>query len=187
MNAADVVPKDQWVVFAAGAESVVSAIGTAMTPALAAELKREGLDVSRPPLPAYAAPQFEAWVRVAAKELFPGEPDGLAQRHFGQRFFDSWKGTLTGAAATAFLKVVGLRRAVTRVGRVFRHGNNFTVTQTSFTGDRVAVVDFQQTQDLPEFIQGVVEGALALLGTVGTVEVASRAPGTFVLRIAWDE
>ncbi len=187
MNPADVVAKEEWVIFAAGAESVLKAIGAAMSPALAAELKREGLDVSRPPQPAYPAPQFERWVQVASRALFPGEPDDQAQRRFGQRFFDSWKGTLTGAAATAFLKVVGLRRAVTRVGRVFRHGNNFTVTQTSFIAERVAVVEFLQTQDLPHFLQGVLEGALALLGTVGSVELVSVAPGTLVLKIAWTE
>lgn len=187
MTPTEVVPKDQWVIFAAGAESVVSAIGTAMTPALAAALKREGLDVSRPLLPAYPAPQFERWVDVAARALFPTEAAERAQRRFGQRFFDSWKGTLTGAAAIAFLKVVGLRRAVTRVGRVFRHGNNFTVTQTTFAGEREALVEFQQTQDIPDFIHGVLEGALSLLGTVGTVEIVSRQPGTFVVRMAWTE
>lgn len=180
----DRVPVESWVVFGPGAESLKAAIGE-ISPRLAEQLKARGLDFSKPLQAAYPAPQFEAWVALAARELFPSEDAGQAQRLLGQRFFDGWRGTLTGAAASAFLRIVGPRRALGRVGRAFRNGNNFTVTSTSYEGESTALVDFVQTQDLADFVRGVLEAGLALMRVKGEVTIVSRGVRQFVLKVAW--
>ena len=180
----DIVPVESWVIFAPGAEGLKTAIGE-ITPELHAQLKAHGLDFGKPLQVAYPAPQFEAWVALAAASLFPGEAPAQAQRLLGQRFFDGWRGTLTVAAASAFLRVIGPRRALTRIGRAFRNGNNFTVTSTTFDGESSALVDFVQTQDLADFVRGVVEAALLLMRVKGEVEIVSRGVRQFVLRVTW--
>jgi len=119
--------------------------------------------------------------------VFPKEDPSQAQRLLGQRFFDGWRGTLTGAAASAFLRIVGPRRALTRVGRAFRNGNNFTVTETFFESDTAARIDFVQTQELADFVRGVIEAGLVLMQVKGEVEIVSRGTRQFVLRVTWAE
>jgi uncharacterized protein (TIGR02265 family) len=182
----EVVPVETWVVFASGAEGIKAMLGNDATPELLEKLKGHGLDLSKPPLPAYPAEQFEAWVRVAAQALFPDATPGQGQRLLGRRFFDGWKGTFIGAAATAFLRVVGPRRAVGRVGRVFRYGNNFTVTHETFLSETNALVEFAQTQELADFIAGVVEAAFVLMRVKGEVTIVSRGNLQFVLGVSWD-
>ena len=83
------------------------------------------------------------------------------------------------------MRVIGPRRALTRIGRAFRNGNNFTVTSTTFDGESSALVDFVQTQDLADFVRGVVEAALLLMRVKGEVEIVSRGVRQFVLRVTW--
>jgi|APLak6261666879_1056058.scaffolds.fasta_scaffold00791_4 uncharacterized protein (TIGR02265 family) len=181
----DVVPVESWVIFSPGAEGLRAVLGNDLSPTLADELKRHGLDFSKPLQAAYPAPQFETWLGVCARAVFPKEDPAQAQRLLGQRFFDGWRGTLTGAAATTFLRIVGPRRALTRIGRAFRNGNNFTVTHTTFESDTVALVDFVQTQELADFVRGVVEAGLVLMQVKGEVEIVSRGTRQFVLRVSW--
>lgn len=182
-----VVPVESWVIFSPGAEGLRAVLGTDLSPELAQELKRNGLDFSKPLQAAYPAPQFETWLQVCARAVFPKEDPAQAQRLLGQRFFDGWRGTLTGAAASAFLRIVGPRRALTRIGRAFRNGNNFTVTETFFEGDRAARIDFVQTQELADFVRGVIEAGLVLMQVKGEVEIVSRGTRQFVLRVTWAE
>lgn len=184
LEARDVVPVETWVIFGPGAESLKAAVGE-ISSELAAQLRKHGLDFSKPLQAAYPAPQFEAWIALAAASAFPKEDPAQAQRLLGQRFFDGWRGTLTGAAATAFLRLVGPRRALSRVGRAFRNGNNFTVTQTTFDGEHSALVDFVQTQDLADFVRGVVEAGLLLMRVKGEVNIVSRGVRQFVLGVTW--
>ncbi|MDP3231421.1 MAG: DUF2378 family protein [Myxococcales bacterium] len=179
------VPVENWVVFAPGAEGLKAVLGKDLSPELAEKLKALGLDFSKPLQVAYPASQFEAWVALAASTLFPHEDPGQAQRLLGQRFFDGWRGTLTGAAASAFLRVIGPRRALARVGRAFRNGNNFTVTSTTFESESIALVEFLQTQDLPDFVRGVLEAGLVLMHVTGEVDIVSRGGRQFVLRVTW--
>jgi uncharacterized protein (TIGR02265 family) len=181
----DAIPVETWVIFGPGAEGLRAAIGKDLTPLLAAQLKANGLDVERPPRAAYPATQFEAWVRLAAQALFPEETLGEAQRLLGQRFFDGWQGTVTGAAVSAFLRLIGPRRSLSRVGRAFRNGNNFTVTQTTFEEGNVALVDFVQTQNLADFVRGNLEAGLVLMRVKGEVTIVSKGAREFVLRVEW--
>ena len=180
----EVVPVETWVIFGPGAESLKAAIGE-LTPELATLLKMHGLDYSKPLQAAYLAPLFEQWIAIAGRTLFPNEDVRQGQRLLGQRFFDGWRGTLTGAAASAFLRIVGPRRSLGRIGRAFRNGNNFTVTQTTFDGENSALVDFVQTQDLADFVRGVVEAGLLLMRVKGEVRIVSRGVRQFVLGVTW--
>ena len=185
LSESEIVPVDQWVIFPGAAEGFQALLGRDVPPALAENLRAHGLDPSKPLLPAYPAPQFEAWIKLAAEALFPREPPDRAQRHLGRRFFDGWKGTFIGAAATALLRVVGPKRTISRIGRVFRHGNNFTVTHATFESETSALVDFAQTQEIPEFVAGILEAGFELMGVSPTVTIVSRGVREFVVRIAW--
>jgi uncharacterized protein (TIGR02265 family) len=183
----EVVPVESWVIFAPGAESLRAAIGKNLTPHLAAQLKANGLDYDKPLQAAYPAPQFEAWVRLAAQALFPDATLGEAQRQLGQRFFDGWQGTLTGAAVSTFLRLIGPRRALNRVGQAFRNGNNFTVTRATFQEGNDVLIDFVQTQNLADFVRGNLEAALGLMHVKGEVTIVSRGSREFVLRVTWTD
>ena len=184
----EVIPVETWVIFAPGAESLRAAIGKNLTPKLSAQLKANGLDFDKPLQAAYPAPQFEAWVRLTAQALFPEETLGEAQRKLGQHFFDGWQGTLTGAAVSTFLRLIGPKRALSRVGQAFRNGNNFTVTRATFKdGVNDALIDFVQTQNLADFVRGNLEAGLGLMRVKGEVTIVSRGSREFVLRVVWQD
>ena len=62
----DVVPVESWVIFSPGAEGLRAVLGNDLSPSLADELKRHGLDFSKP---------LQAALRLPPKpETPPAEP-----------------------------------------------------------------------------------------------------------------
>ncbi|MFZ5446849.1 MAG: DUF2378 family protein [Myxococcota bacterium] len=178
----EVVPRSDWVIFSAGIESLVTSIGDSMTDELRARFKAHGVDLSKKLQAAYPADAWQRCLEDTARHLFPTLTPDEAQRRVGQRFFDGWNGTITGRAAAAMLRLIGAQRAISRIGRVFRYGNNFTVTEATFDESGASLVHFLQTQQIPHFVRGVVESAMVFMNVNGSVTVHAVDAAGFTLR-----
>jgi uncharacterized protein (TIGR02265 family) len=86
-----------------------------------AKLKVAGLDLNRPVMPGYPADDFQRWVRLAAAHIDPHLPLEEAVKLLGRRSVPGLEDTLIGRALSSGLKLIGLRRVMERVQRIFRN------------------------------------------------------------------
>lgn len=176
---------DQRFIFPAQAEGILRGIGPDMTPTLKAKLKGVGLDPEKPFPPAWPAETLRQWLDVIGTELYRDFPLDEAHRRIGRRFIDGWQTTMLGAASAQVLKLLGPRRALERLTRAFRTGDNFSETGVTFPADRVALVTVR-SQSLPHYIAGVLDGGLALLNVKGRVTIEQDTIAVMVFRVEWE-
>jgi uncharacterized protein (TIGR02265 family) len=173
------------IVFATLAESLVRGLGADLTPSLAAKLKARGLDLSRPFPPGWEAELMFEWLVLIATETYPSVSQDEALRRLGHRFIEGWRATLLGAATAQMMRVMGSRRALARVGRAFRTGDNFTQASVEFTGPNQAYVTIIGAP-LPSYLQGIMEAGTSMVGLTGTVVVRSFDGRAVVLQVDWE-
>src|SRR5271168_4528786 len=98
-------------VFSPSVEALlIRGVGERMTPGLADQLRALGIDLGKPLLPAYRSDTWQQAVDLIAKELYPGEPMGEAQRRLGESTVVGWEHTLVGKAMFAITRLYGPRR-----------------------------------------------------------------------------
>jgi uncharacterized protein (TIGR02265 family) len=140
------------VVFAQAMEGLARAFGAELTERARARLRELGVDLARPPLPAYPLAAWERTWRVLAEELLPGQPEVLARRALARRFvLEGLSETNVGKANFEFNRVVGVRRTLERMTRNLRLVNNYTESRIDWLGEREAEVS---TWIKPEFLAG---------------------------------
>lgn len=139
--------------------------------ALKAHLKAGGLDIDRLP-PAIPALVFREHIRQTAQFVWPDLLEMEALRLTGYHYANGWKETALGRAAAPLLPLIGPKRTLQRLERVFRTGDNFTRPQTEFLSDNQARVTIHETLGLEGFWLGILQGGLDILGREGQVFVA---------------
>lgn len=163
------------------------AIGDGLTPALAAKLRELDLDPEKPLPPAWPAERLGQWLDCISDELFPGQPRERSHRELGWRFVDGWRHTVIGGATVQLLRIIGARRALVRLTRAFRTGDNFTDVDCEFTGPTTAFISLR-TQPLGDFVLGQLERGMPVIGVKkGTVTQHPAPPGTLRFQIDWEE
>lgn len=155
--------------------------------ALMAKLKVAGLDLNRPLLPGYPAADFHRWVQIAATHIHPHLPVDEAVRLVGRRSVPGLEDTLIGRALSSGLKLIGPRRAMERVQRIFRNNGNYQevkVISMHEHGGRLAITD---VFGLPTYYQGIFEAAAPLIGAKNAkITLAASPPPSATLDISWD-
>ncbi|MBL8923811.1 MAG: DUF2378 family protein [Myxococcaceae bacterium] len=179
-------PVEQRVIFPVQAEGLLRGLGADVSPRLKATLKALDLDPDNEFPPAWPAERLRAWLDAASDDIYQDLPREEAHRRIGRRFIDGWQRTLIGAASAQFLKVIGPRRALERLTRAFRTGDNFSQSSVTFPGDTVALVTLN-TQSLPDYIAGILDGGLALLGVQGRVTIERVAGDDMDFRVEWEK
>jgi uncharacterized protein (TIGR02265 family) len=157
-----------------------------VTPGLKEQLRKEGLDLDRPLLPAYPLETWSRCMALAASTLYPGEPQEVALRKLGERMIEGYLETAMGRAMFGVLKLLGPQRTLGRMQKNFRSANNYTEVRISEVGPSEADLWMNEPGFMRFFMQGVL---LAGLRGAGAPDVAVTLrhfdDATVTYRIAW--
>ena len=165
----------------------IKGLGPDLTPEVKAKLRLAGLDLDRQLQPAYPAEQFHKWVKMAALEVYQNEPEDDACRRVGFRTIAGLEDTVLGRALAAGLKLIGPKRSLQRLDRIFRNNNNYQQATVTELGDTAARVELSHVYGLPSFYQGVFEAAMKVTGAKSTrITVVSLTPPGAVFQVDWD-
>lgn len=175
---------DERVIFPAQVEGLLRGLSPDVVGSLKTRLKQAGLDVDAPFPPAWPASRLHEWLDLASEELYRDLPKDEAHRRIGQRFIEGWQRTMLGSAVAQFLALLGPKRALERLTRAFRTGDNYSETSCQFPSERVALVTVK-SQRLPHYITGILEAGLALVKVKGTVRVEADTEAHMVFRVEW--
>ena len=157
-----------------------------VTQELRARLREQGLDLAQRMQPAYPRQQWNAFVRVAAETLWPGEPPEAAYRALGRRLVLGYGETLVGRAIKGMLKVIGPRRTLERMTRNFRSGGNYNECSVNSVEATEILFWINEPYIHAAYMAGALEAALELAGARGIhVEVAARDARGCTYRVSW--
>lgn len=185
------------VIFSTVVEGTKKAFGERLTPALLAKLKAAGMDFNSGQ-PAYPMDAFLRAFQVLADELVPDEPDANRRyRRLGHDFMAGYVETGLGRATLMMAKLIGLRRALERLGRnMYTTGNYLTVEviNESPTGllaiTRVRPVFHPFVTDawgvIAQYRLGIFDAVFELLGTPGTIELLEDSKFETRFRLQWE-
>lgn len=127
-----------------------------VTPALKDRLRELGLELDRPLAPAYPVEVWNGALAAAAAEVFPALSSLDAHEALGVAFLTGYAHTLMGRAMMALLRVLGPKRALERMERNFRSGNNYVKTRFVDHGGEDVEVLFDVMYEVPTFMKGVI-------------------------------
>lgn len=157
------------------------------TARLDARLREDGLDLSRPLAPAYPSMRYVEWLRITCQELYPELDEARGLRRLGEAMMSGYTRTMMGKAIFGVMRVIGIRRALDRITRGFRSGDNYSLATCEWVGPQEARVTFNEVHGAPTYNEGALEEALRMLGAdAPKVELISCPDGReAVYRITW--
>lgn len=172
-------------IFAQTFEGLLRSVQDRLSPQVVEGLKAMGLDTTAPLLPAYSHTLFTEVITYLAGQLHPGLERDAAITLLGRDFMDAYGETMVGRAMMAMIRLIGPRRALERVTRQFRTGNNFSETRLTPRGEREYELWINEVR-LPGWYVGIVSRGLELAGAKGVkVELISRTGVDSTFRATW--
>ncbi|EPX64258.1 hypothetical protein D187_005392 [Cystobacter fuscus DSM 2262] len=155
-------------------------------PALQA-LSEVGVDLSRPLLPAYSSETWARALRIAAADLFPGQPPQTSWRRLGQEVIHGLVHTLVGNAMVNVATLLGPLRFLRRLNPTLRNADNYVESRVEELGPTSCEVWFNEVMEQPAYHQGLLE---ALVGLAGGRDararfLSSEGPGARFL-VEWE-
>jgi uncharacterized protein (TIGR02265 family) len=169
--------------FPTAIEGVVQGLGPLVTARTVQKLRAVGLDLDHIP-PAIPAERMPVYFETIAEDIWPNEPHDERVRLLGLHFMLGWQSTLLGRATSAFMKLVGPHRTLSRLDRAFRTSDNYTRSTYELVNDKEVLLHISDVDGLPTYWVGLLSGGLEFLGLTGTVtlEAFPRPGATFRLR-----
>lgn len=165
----------------------IKALGPDISAPIKAALKEAGLDLDRPLLPGYPARQFHKWVQIVATMLFPNLVPSEALRQIGQRATRGNEETVIGRAIVAALKLIGPKRTLQRLDRIFRNNNNYQNVAVSELTELSATVTIGQVFSIPTYYQGLLETGVQYTGALNPrVTLVSYENDIATIHMTWD-
>lgn len=156
------------------------------TPRWVERLRAAGLDIEKPVAAVYTRDQWRSFLQISAEELFEG-PMELRLEELGSAFIDEYAKTFLGRAVAAVIGVIGMKRAIERMTKSLRSGNNYSETKATFTGPRRAEFWLNETLGMPSYICGALAAVLRRTGTQSVRVVTLSTNGTeAVFEITWE-
>jgi uncharacterized protein (TIGR02265 family) len=175
-------------VYAQSVEALfVRALGPHLTREGRLRLKEAGLDLSEPLRPAYSLEQWKAFLRVAARDVFPAASAQEAYERLGERYLQGYRQTAQGRASMALVTRLGPKPTLERLPHNVRAGNNFNEVRLEEVGASEATLWMKDVAaDNPYFACGFVAETLRVAGA-GSVSIHPVAfDGTSAtFRLAW--
>ncbi|MFP2928402.1 DUF2378 family protein [Pyxidicoccus sp. 3LG] len=175
-------------IFAQSVEALfVRALGPHLTREGRQQLKAVGLDLSEPLRPHYTGDQWRAFIRVAARDVFPSLPPHEAAYELGVRYLQGFRQTAVGRASMSLVTKLGPLRTLERVPYNVRAGNNFNEVRVEESSPDSATLWMKDvTADNPYFAAGFLAETLRS-GGAGQVQVEPIAfDGTAAtFRLTW--
>ena len=175
------------VVFSHSVESVFQrALGGEVPPALQDRLRKLGLDLSKPLLPAYPVPLWNQVLELTVATLSPGEPVDRAACLLGERMMHGYRATLVGQAVLAMAKLIGPKRALKRSRQNWRSGNNYSEVEVVELGPTDFRLTFNESGISRWVSQGLLKAGLTFAGAKElVVDVESFNELHCVYRVTW--
>ena len=168
-----------------GVESLLRALGPALTPELKAKVKDAGIDTGEKLLPGYPRAVWERVVVLIASELSTGDL-AAAQRALGARLTQGFAGTALGRMLAPAVRLTGVKRVMKQLPRNLTITNNFMKVVLEEVAPTEVRVTASHDSPSAEFLAGVIEGMARYAGAA-SCEVGYRRVGTqtvFVVRWA---
>ena len=164
----------------------IKGLGPMLTPTIKSSLRATGLDLDKPLRPGYPATDFHKWIEQVSVAIYPDLPRDEAVRRIGHRAVSGLEEGMIGKALSAGLKLIGPRRSLQRVERIFKNNNNYQQATLVELGERDARVKLNEVYGLPTYYQGLFEAAVTAIGAKEpkVTLLASPVPGA-MLHIEW--
>jgi uncharacterized protein (TIGR02265 family) len=181
------MPPTEQIEFSQSIEGLfIKGLGPMITPPMKDALRQKGLDLDRALRPGYPAAEFHKWIEYVAGAVYPDDRKEEAVRRIGHRAVSGLEEGLIGKALSAGLKLIGPRRSLQRVERIFKNNNNYQVATLLELGEREAKVKLSEVFGLPTYYQGLFEAAVAVIGAkdLRVTLLAAPSPGA-MLHIEW--
>jgi uncharacterized protein (TIGR02265 family) len=143
-------------------EGLIRALGNKLDERAHQKFAELGLPLKGKLQPAYPR---DAWISASlyAGELLNPTATPIEQRRLlGHRFVDGYAETLVGKALLASMRVLGTRRALARLEKSFRTGNNYSKAELREQADGLFMV--VSNAPYPEWYQGMIESACRMTG-----------------------
>lgn len=158
-------------------------------PALVELLRQHGLDLTQKLKPAYPAPDFYRWVRLAARHRFPDVSEAEAVRQVGKLAVRrGLQSTVIGRAVLVSLKLLGIRRSLLKIGRSFRNGNNYIEATVEELAPTSLAIRLGPLVGPKEYVEGVLEEGPLVLGAKTSRVTELRTEGEHhVFQVDWTE
>jgi uncharacterized protein (TIGR02265 family) len=168
------------VVFAQSVESLfLHGLKGRLPPATLEAVKAEGIDLSRPLLPAYPLAVWERALSHAGAGAFPGLSPERARFELGRHMLAGYDATVLGKAVVAMGRLVGPRRTLERMARNTRTANNYVDLTVEPLSDGRMRLTWTPVPELrakveaagalagSDFVSGLVTGVLEKLSVTG--------------------
>lgn len=159
-----------------------------LSKALVDRLRALGVDPAKP-----RDVELTTWwkvVRLGAEALSPQKPLEEAFRDLGREVLRGYESSLVGKTSFLVLRMMGPRRAVTRLAESFRQSDDFTQVEVRELGPQKTLVRFTVPGGLPYpwYTEGVLLEGLALLGAKSpAVEVQAATGDSTDFIVSWAE
>lgn len=158
-----------------------------ITPGLKEKLQLLGLDLDGKPADLPRDKWVEA-LRLAATELFPSRDIEDSYRQLGRALIEGYANTLIGKSVISVLKLLGPGRAVQRMEKTLRSGNNYIEARIEQKGPAEFEGWLNECNGNPGYVIGVLEAALMHTGAKDVRVTHSGFDGHSVnLHIRWAE
>ena len=158
-----------------------------MTPELKQELRALGIAADGPFLAAYSIDVWMKGVRLTAATLYPELTFEQAAWRLGEDFVNGFAETTIGRAVFALLRLMGPMKALARIERNFRTGNNYITARFTQLGPTSAEIRLNEVHGEPWFNAGILKGGGKLVGAKDmVVEYTLPEGGGCTYRCRWD-
>lgn len=159
-----------------------------MTEACVLELREAGLDLSRPLRPQYSEAEYERFVRIARRHLFPDLEDREAYRRMGRMFIAGYLETAIGGALKVLLRLLGPERNLARMPGYFEAGTSYVQASGERHGPGDWTLEVSHVAGYPTFTQGTLEETMRLSGAPdASVEYEVEPDGLVRYHIRWGQ
>ena len=167
-------------------EGLVRCAKPRATPRWIEKMRAHGLDVDKPLATAYTREQWRRFIFTSAEELFEGPVESRLEQ-LGRDLINAYAQTFLGRAVAAVLRIIGPKRALERMTKSLRSGNNYSDTRATFTGPRRAEFWINETLGAPSYICGAIAAVMTIAGTPSVrVRTLSTDGHAATFEIEWD-
>ena len=154
---------DRRLVYAAWFEGLlIRSLGPRLTPALIADLREAGVDLSAPLAHHYASTVRLECLRLLREQLFSDQNDEQAWHALGRAAVDGFLQTLVGHAFALVFRLLGPRALMKRSGVVMSSASNYVSAEAFERAPFRWEVHLEGTDLPPAYYAGLVLAALEL-------------------------
>lgn len=183
------VPASDRLVFSQTVEGLLlRALKERLTERLKDRLAKEaGIDLRAPLKPGYSLDSWDTAVTVAAEELHPKVELAVAFELLGAALTQGYFDTMVGSALAAMLRLIGPPRAIRRIERSLRSGNNYSQTSLTELSPSHFEIHTNETGRLRDNLRGVIRRGMEVAGARNVRCTVVRFDETnTVYDIEWD-